>query len=218
MNTTPTDSHATARAQAEQIVTSGTDVRPRLAEVVAQNASVSQQAGGLLALVRATVEGAREGLARAVPKDRDDILRQVVDGLGDGLSQAALAGRLALEEGASASQQFAGEDLTRLRDELTTLRDLFAETVERGLSTGKAFTTDQVTAAGKHVDRVAQRLGPAVTQALDAVRQHPVALAREGVQAAVSGGQCAAGALFQALGRMLQRAGDQMRGDRDPDA
>ena len=113
--------------------------------------------------------------------------------LGDGLSQAALAGQLALQEAASASRQFAGEDLARLRDDLTAVRDLFAETVERGLSAGKAFTTDQVAAAGRHADRVGERLGPAVTQALDAVRQHPVAFARESLQAGVSAGQCAAG-------------------------
>jgi hypothetical protein len=216
MSIPPTDSNAAVKAQAEQIVMSGTDIRPRLAGAVARNASESQQSGGLVALLRATIDGAREGLAKSVPEDRDAALRQVVDGLGDGLSQAALAGRLALQEAAGASRQFAGEDLAGLRDDLTAVRDLFAETVERGLSAGKAFTTDQVAAAGRHADRVAQRLGPAVTQALDAVRQHPVTLARESLQAGVSAGTCATGALFQALGRMLQRAGDQMRHEDEP--
>jgi hypothetical protein len=217
MTTTTTDRNAAVKAQAADIVSSGADLRPRLAEAVAQNAAASHQAGGLLALVRATIEGAREGLARAVPKDQDDALRQVVDALGDGLSQAALAGQLALDEAAGSSRQFATEDLAGLRNDLTSLRDLFAETVEWGLSAGKAFTADQVAAAGRHADRVARRLVPAVAQALDAIREHPVTVAREGVQTAVSGGQCAAGALFQALGRMVQRAGDRIRGDRDSD-
>jgi hypothetical protein len=162
------------------------------------------------------IDGALAGLTRAVPKDRDDALCQVVDGLGDGLSQAALAGRLALEEASSASRKFTGEDLARLRDELTAVRDLFAETVERGLSAGKAFTTDQAAAARRHADRVAQRLAPAVAHALDTVRQQPVTLARESLQTGVSAGKCATGALFQALGRMLQRAGDQMRQEGTP--
>ena len=208
---TTTDPNAAVKAQAERIVADGTDIRPRLAAVVTQNAVQSQQSGGLVALIRAVVDGAREGLDRSVPQDRDAALRQVVDALGDGLSQAAVAGRLALDEAASASRQFTGEDLTRLRDDLTAVRDLFAETVERGLSAGKAFTTDQVATAGRHADRVGERLGPAVTQALDAVRQHPVAFARESLQAGVSAGQCAAGALFQAIGAMLQRAGGEMR-------
>jgi len=216
MTTTTTDRNAAVKTQAEQIVMGGTDIRNRLAEVVTQNASESRQSGGLVTLVRAVIDGARDGLARSVPKDRDDALRQVVDALGDGLSQVALAGQLALEEAASASQQFTGEDLTRLRDELTAVRDMFAETIERGLSAGKAFKTDQVAAAGRHADRVSQRLWPAVTQALDTVRQHPVTFARESLQAGVSAGKCSTGALFQALGRMLQRAGDKMRQKEEP--
>jgi Family of unknown function (DUF6781) len=213
---TTTDRNAAVKAQAEQIVTSGTDIRPRLSEVVAQNAGESRQSGGLVALVRAVMDGAREGLARAVPQNRDDALRQVVDALGDGLSRAALAGQLALQEADASSRQFAKEDLARLHDDLTAVRDLFAETVERGLTAGKALTAGQVAAARRHAERVAERLKPAVAGALDAVRQHPVAFAREGLQAGVSAGQGAAGALFQALGRMLQRAGDQMRQEGEP--
>jgi hypothetical protein len=216
MSTTTTDPNAAVKAQAEEIVTSGTDIRPRLADVVARNAGESRHSGGLVTLVRAVIDGAREGLAQAVPQDREDTLRQVVDALGDGLSQAALAGRLAVEEADAASRQYAKEDLADLSEDLTAVRDLFAETVERGVSAGKAFTTGQVAAARRHAERVAEHLKPAIARALDAVRQHPAAFAREGIQASVSAGQCAAGSLFQALGRMIQRAGDQLRQEREP--
>jgi hypothetical protein len=79
------------------------------------------------------------------------------------------------------------------------------------------LTTGQVAAAREHAERVVERLGPALTQALDAVRQHPVAFIREGLEAGASAGQCAAGSLFQALGRMLQRAGDELRRESKPD-
>jgi hypothetical protein len=166
--------------------------------------------------VRAAIDGAREGLDRSVPQDRDAALRQVVDALGDGLSQAALAGRLALQEADASSRQYAKEDLADLSEDLTAVRDLFVETVEQGMSSGKAFTTGQAAAARRHAERVAEHLKPAIARALDAVRQHPCAFARESLQAGVSAGQCAAGALFQALGRMLQRAGDQMRQEDEP--
>ena len=217
MSTTTLDLTADVKARAAEIVSSGTDVRPRLADVVAHYAPRAQQSeGGLVALVRAAVDGAREGFTRSVPEDRDDVLRQVVDALGDGLSRAALAGRLALQEAVSLSRKYADEDLVRLRNDLTTVRDLFSETVDRGLATCKSLTAGQLAAARTHADRVGDRLGPAVAQALDAVRQHPVAFAREGLEASVSAGQSAAGSLFQALGRMLQRAGDQMRREGGP--
>jgi hypothetical protein len=218
MSTTTTDLKAAVKTQAEEIVTSGADVRPRLAEVVTQAGWRSQQSGeGLVALIQAVIDGAREGLAKAVPEDRDDVLRQVVEALGDGFARTALAGQLAVQEAASSSRQYAKEDLARLRDDLTAVRDLFTETLDRGLRTCQALTADQVTAARIHADHVAERLGPAVTRALDAVRQHPVDFAREGFQAGVSAGKGAAGSLFQALGCMLQRAGDELRPKGEPD-
>jgi hypothetical protein len=213
---TTADSNAAVKAQAEEIVTSGTDIRPRLAEVVARSAGEARHSGGLVTLVRAVIDGSREGLTRAVSQDREGTLRQVVDALADGLSLAALAGQLALQEAGASSRQYAKEDLTDLHDDLSAVHDLFAETVERGVSAGKALTTGQVAAARRHAERVAEHLKPAIARALDAVRQHPTAFAREGLQAGVSAGQCATGALFQALGRMLQRAGDQMRQEDGP--
>lgn len=214
---TTTEANATVKSQAEKIVTSGDNVRPRLAAVVAQNACQSQQSGeGLVGLVQAVLDGAREGLDRAVPADRDDVLHQVVEALGDGLSQTALAGRLALQEAVSTSRQFATQDVVRLRDDFATVHALFTETVERGLTSCKALTAGQVAAARTHAQRVTQRLGPVLSRVQDAVRQHPVTLAREGIHAGVSAGQAAAGSFFQAAGRMLQRAGDELRRETGP--
>ncbi len=211
MDTTTTNLEASVKARAAEIVTRRTDIRPRLTEVVTQAACQSQQSGeGLVGLIRAVLDGAREGLAKSVPEDRDDVLRQVVDALGDGLSQTALAGRLAVQEAVSSSRQFAKEDLVHLRDDLTAVHDLFTETVSRGLSSCKSLTAGQVAAARKHAERVAERLGPVFTQVHDAVQERPLEFAQEGLQAGASMGQCATGALFQALGRMLQRAGDEL--------
>jgi hypothetical protein len=212
MSTTKADPRATVQAQAEEIVTSGKDIRPRLAKVVAEAACASEQAPeGLVALVRAVTDGAAAGLARAVPKDRDDVLRQVVDALGDGLSRTALAGQLAIEEAVSSSRHYSQQDLASLRDDLAALRELFAETVARGLKTCTALTKDQVTRAVTHTERVAENFGPAIARVLDVVRQHPLELARAGVKAGVSAGEGAAASLREGLGRMLEKAGAELR-------
>src|SRR5437879_3077490 len=102
MSTTTMELGTGVKSQVEEIVTSGVEIRPRLTEVVTQSAWQSQQSGeGLVTLIRAVVDGAREGLDRSVPQDRDDVLRQVVDALGDGLAQTALAGQLAVQEAIS---------------------------------------------------------------------------------------------------------------------
>jgi hypothetical protein len=185
---------------------------------VTRNACQSQQSGeGLVGLVQAVMDGARAGLARAVPDDRDNVLRQVVDAVGDGVSQTALAGQLAVQEAVSASRQYTKEDLTRFRDDLTAVRDLFTETIGRVLKSGQTLTAAQISAAKSHASRVAERMGPAIVQALEAFRQHPVDFAREGLAASVSAGQSAAGSLFEAFGRMLERAGSQLRQSGGPD-
>jgi|GEM_PF-1849388 len=211
MNTTTTDLNAAVKAQAEEIVASGTDIRPRLSDVVAQNAWQSQQPGGPIELIRAIVDGAREGLARSVPRDRDDAVHQVIDALGDGLSQTALAGRLALEEAAGSFRRYRDEDLTRFRDDLAAVRDLFTETIDRGLTTCASLTTTQAVTARTHIDRIAKRLRAELEVFNDAIRQHPEAFARGSLRAGIDTGQCATGALFQALGRMLQQAGEKLR-------
>jgi hypothetical protein len=216
MSTTTTDPTAAVKAQAEDIVASGTDIRPRLAEVVTQNAWRPQQPGGLIELIRAVADGAREGLARSVPQDREDVLRQVVDALTDGLSRAALAGRLALDEAASAFRQYTTEDLKRFSHDLLAVHDLFRETIERGLTTCKALTTTQVAAARTHIDRVSERLRTELKGLNDHVREHPEAFARESLRAGASMGRCAAGSLFEAIGRMLSRAGDELTRESEP--
>jgi hypothetical protein len=205
------------RAQAAEIVTSGADVRPRLAEVVTKNVPRTQEFGeGLIGVVRAVLDGSQAGLARAVPKDRDDVFRQVVDALGDGLSQAALASRLAVEEAASTSRQFEKNDLKRLQDDLKAIQEMFAETVDRAVASSQALTSNQVAAARKHAERIAERLRPAVADALDAIGQHPIEAAREGLYAGVVAGRGAAGTLFETVGRMLERAGQQLHQDGKP--
>jgi hypothetical protein len=211
MSTTMTNLTATVKAQAQRIVADGKNIRSQLSHVVAKNANESERSGGLVDLVRAAIDGAREGLAQATPEEQDNSLRKVVDALGDGLSHSALAAQLALQEAVGSSQRFAKADLARLRDDLTSVRELFVETIERGLSAGETFTRGQIGYARTHAERVAERLGPALEKALDAVRQHPLDVAREGIAAGVSAAQGAAGSLFQAVGRMLERTGCQLR-------
>jgi hypothetical protein len=214
MTTEVNDPGAEVKAEAEKIVADGTEIRERLGEAVAQAAEKSQQSGqGLVALVRAVMEGAREGLDRSVPADADDVLRQVVDALGDGFCRAALAARLAMEEARSSGRQFAREDLVRLRDDLQEVKRLFQEAVSRALKGGRQLTASQFSGACEHAGRVRERMGGVLGTVLDAVRRDPILLGKESLIAGVSTGRHAAGALFHALGTMLERAGDRLRND-----
>jgi hypothetical protein len=214
MTTETNDPTAEVKAEAEQIVAGGTEIRERLGEAVASAAEKSQQSGqGLISLVRAVLDGAREGLDRSVPADPDDVLRQVVDALGDGFCRTALAARLAVEEARGTGRHFAREDLVRLRDELQEVRRQFQEAVSRALTGGRQMTASQFSGACEHAGRVKERLGGVLGTVLDAVRRDPILLGKESLVAGVSTTRHAAGALFHALGTMLERAGDRLRNE-----
>jgi hypothetical protein len=208
---TANEVRATVKPEVKKIVAEGKDVRGRLSKVVSEAAVACHEAGeGFAELVRSVVDGAREGLEKATPKDRENGLRQVVNALGDGLSQTALATRLAVEEAASSSREYTEKDLVRLRDDLTAVRGLFAETVAQALQTGKALTKEQVEAARTHATRVADQMKPVVTEVVEAIRKNPAAFARESLHAGLSAAGGAGESLCKALSRLLDRAGDEL--------
>lgn len=201
-----------ARSEAEKIVASGAEIRPRLSEAVARAAEQAQRAGqGLAGLAQAVMEGAREGFEKSVPEDRQDVLRQVVDALGDGFSRAALAARLAVEEATTAGRQFANEDLARLRGDMQAINDLFAESAWRAWKSCRSFTALEWSSLTAHAARVGGRVGPVVGSVLEAIRRDPILLGKESVRGGVRAGRHAVGALFGVLGGMFERAGRRLR-------
>jgi hypothetical protein len=209
--TTISNVQSAVTPQVEKIVASGKDVRGQLTKLISEAACRCQETGeGFVELTRSVIDGAREGIEKSVPKDRDDVVRQVVDALGDGLSQTALAARLAVEEAVSSSRRFAEKDVGRLRDDLTAVRDLFAETVTKCLQTGKALTESQIASARTHASRVAERMGPVCSEVVEVIRKNPATFARESIQAGVSAGQGAAVSLCEALSRSLKRAAEDL--------
>jgi len=209
--TTISEVQAAVKPQVEKIVASGENIRQRLAKVVSEAACRCQETGeGFVELIKSVLDGAREAVAKSMPKDGDAVLRQVVEALGDGLSQTALATRLAVEEAVSSSRRFAEKDVGRLHDDLTTVRDLFAETVTQCLQKGKALTENQIASAKIHANRVAERMTPLFNEVVEVVKKNPAAMAREGVQVGIAAGQGAAASLREAVSRSLKRAADEL--------
>lgn len=219
MTSETTNPLAAVEAQAEEVVASGSEIRTRLSQAIALAAEKSQEAGhGLVALAQAVLQGARQGLEKATPAEPDDVLRQVVDALGDGISQAALAARLAVEEARGSGRHFAQEDLIRLRDDLQAINGLFGEAVSRTLKDCRTMSAAQLGNVATHAARVGERLGHTIAAVLEAVRRDPIQLGKEGLRAGVSTSRHAVGALFGAVGRLLQHAGERLRHDVGPPA
>ncbi len=191
------------------IAAEGRAVRERVAELVS---GLGQRAGqakdGLLEIARETAAGAREGLEKRAQEDKNRTLKEVLDGLGDGLERTAHSAQLAFEEAAGRGRAYAEEDLAKLRRDFEGLGDGLVGAVRTGLGTALEQAADTV----EHVERTAAGLRPRIEEVLGAARRDPAGLAKGAVDASIGAGREAAGALFESMGRLLGKAGERMRG------
>jgi len=175
------DWKAPVRAAAEAIAREGTKVRAKIAEATSRAASrASEESETWLALPRAVLEGAARGVEGALPDRAESVLREVVDGLADGLATSALAAKLALEEARGRGAQYAEEDLRLLRGDLRDLGGEFARATQGVLRTVRTQVAGEAKALGEHAKLAFDRATPAVESALRAAveRQDDVAFER----------------------------------------
>jgi len=204
------------KTEVERIVEEGQEVRRRVGRVVASASdTAAKQATGLAGLVEKAVQGAVEAVDRSAPEDPESTLRQVIEGVGDGLERTAQATKLAVEEAAGEGRSYASEDLNRVSEDLGTLSRMFVETVERGVQGVSKEGRVQVQNVREHASRTLDAIKPSLEQAADAAVKDPIGLAGESAAAAVNLTREAAGSLFSAMGKLLQGAGDRVAPTRE---
>ena len=212
MNVQPPFSTEQLRQKIREAVESGDNVRRRVEHQVAETLHHTElDAEGRRRLAEAVLEGAREGYEKSGKGTDPNRLRDVIDGLADGLNAAANAIQFSVEEARASGRQFAEQDLQRARDDLRAIKDLFMETV--GVATRSAsdeFTT-QWKQLGQHAAQAWNRVQPAIQSAVESVASHPIDTGKEAVKAGVSAASHAAGSLFSEVGRRLQTLGDKFR-------
>ncbi len=200
---------AQAREQAEQIARQGRNVRDRIrrlfVEVVEKQKLDFEQ---MQKTARQVVDGAADGVRRAVPDDPEGVLRDVVHGLADGLGTATEATRSAFSNALDKGQRFTREEVDKTVKGLQNLEKQFVETV----STAAREVSDQVKTQASDLTATAKQaiadVRPSIESALKAARQDPVKLASESVKAGVEASRQTAGLLAQTVSGLLRGAGD----------
>lgn len=217
---TPETTPEQVQQQAETIVAEGGDVRARIARLVAEASESFQRRGeGLVALTRSVLAGAGDAVNKGVSSvSAEGSFRQVIDGLGDGLSSAATSARLAMEEARSKGQRFAAEDLHQIRTDLKNLTSLYSKTLSDALARVRTEASSQFGDLQEHAERTLERVGPSVQSALEAAMADPLGVGKDSVQAGLAASRHAAGSLFTTIGRLLQDAGERLTGTDRPEA
>ncbi|MFO0908597.1 MAG: DUF6781 family protein [Isosphaeraceae bacterium] len=208
----PTPTPGDVQSHAEAIVSEGREVRANIAKLVGDTAAAFQKSGeGLIALTRAVMAGAGDALEKGTASlPAEGPLRQVIDGLGDGLSNVALSARMAIDEARSKNQQFAAADLTQIRKDLGDLTTLYINTVSDALSRIGQQARTEVTDLADHAEKVKERVTPNVQSAIDAAVHDPVGLGKESLQAGLAVTREATGSLFSVIGKFLQETGEKL--------
>lgn len=198
-----------------EAVESGHDVAARVRQIVVD---LFQGRKGATATARSAVQGivetATDIASRSAPAKADSIVREVVDGIGNGLEVVAQTTQYAVKEAADRGQRFASEDLERVKNDLSGIRDILKDTVKYfadrvSTETGSAFKELK-----SHAERTLAAATPIVTSSLEALAKHPVQTAGEAAGTAIRGGQLTAGALLSAVSGALAGAADLLDPDR----
>ncbi len=204
------------REEVEAAVASGENIRDRVRDAVASAAARTDRAADratarLTDLSRRTMDAALAAIDRSAPADPESALRQVVDGLGDGLERTAHATRLAVEEASGDGKAFASDDLKRTAEDLRTIARMFVETVDRAIGEAGEETRRQVAGAREHAKRTITTIRPSLESAAEAAARDPIGLMGDSATAATRLTREAAGALFGAVGDLLKTAGDRLK-------
>jgi hypothetical protein len=198
------------RQQAEHIVQRGQNVRQEISRLAAGAAEgFHRTKDGLLGLSRAVLDGAVDGARQSTRTD--GVLREVVAGLADGLSTAAEALKLTLEEAKSGGRAYAEEDLKKAAADFREIGGQFAGAVKTSLKGLGAEVADQLHHFSEHAARALDAVKPKFESAIQAAAEHPVQAGKEAVQAGAGAARQAAGVLFTELGSRLQQAGQKLR-------
>ncbi len=211
MNQNASQSDRSVQAAVEEIVRSGVGVADRVAGLIGRAAAQAQDAGeDLVDVARGAVTGAVDAVKTEEGSDRADLLKEVIQGLGQGFSNAALTARLAVEEARSHGKAFAETDLQKMRADLETLSRLYAETISDGVKKLSATSSEELSRLSEHASAAADRLRPALSAAVEAVREHPVDSATTAAHAGSEAVRKSAGSLFTLMGEFLSGVGDRL--------
>lgn len=207
-----------AAAKARKIAAEGEHVRERTRRAFAEAVSerrfdldaISDLAGGM-------IDGAAEAVKSAAPKEKNSVLKEVIDGLADGFSGSANAARLALKEAKGRGQKFVKQDVRRVTDNLRVLEEVFFETVSHAVDRAQEQIGAQANDLQKHARRAASHMRPTLENALHAAMDHPGELLTETASASAKAVPRAAGTFLQAMSGLLAGAGDALLGDKADD-
>ena len=202
-----------ASERVKTIIADGKDIRSKVADVVREAVAIIHETGeSLSGVTKSVMDGAAQAAAGEIGKEgASSALREVIDGVGDGIASTTQAIDLAVAEARGKGEQFAHEDLSGLVRDLRSVGQLFVETTGRALSSTSHHLKEQVSDLTAHAERTAERVRPGLESAASAAAHDIEGVVSESARAGISAVRQGTGALFTALGSLFQKTGDLIK-------
>ena len=201
------------RAQVKALVKKDRDVRAEVSRLVENTSSQFLHAkDGLTGLVKAVVDGAMEGADATLDSPDNHTLKEVVDGITDGLEKSAQAVRLTIEEAAASGTRFATDDLHKISEDFRVVGEVLVNVITAAVETASGHLQSQARSLAEHAQHTLQTLRPSLDMALRTATDEPTKLGSQALDVGSNVARRAAGVLFNELGRYLQQMGGKLQG------
>ena len=166
--------------------------------------------GEVPGLVKEILHGAAAGLDKAVPRSHRNVLRQVVDGLGDAVAAAASSTKKAARSFTQRGSKFVKRDVKRTTRELQQVEEQFLDAVQRaGRSMGRAARDeiDLIVAEGR---RAGTSIRPGLRQTVKAADGRLLDLGRESAAASLRAMRAGVRTLLRGASGALEGVSDAL--------
>lgn len=208
-------SKGTVEDTVRSAVESGDQIRESIHRLIVElTRGPSGRTDALRSGVREILESATEVVRRMPPEESDSALRSVIDGVASGVRSVAQATAYAVQEASARGKRFAGEDLSRMAEDFSSIGQIVVELVARTSERIGTETGAGVRELGTHAQRAMESVAPTLKETVASLTQHPVQTAAEAAGIAVRSGRLLAGSLLSAVSGVLSGAAEVLDPDR----
>lgn len=193
------------KARAKEVAQGGTAVRDRVRELsvgVLRDRKLSP--GDVPKLVKEVLEGAVEGVDSSIPKSSRSVLREVFDGLSEGVHAIASAGSAAASDVRERGRAITGKNVPDAAKRIRAANDEFLGAVKAFAGKTSKQVREELDALVARAEKTGPKVAGSARKVADAADGRLIELSGETARAGVRVARLAAGALAMGAGGFLE--------------
>lgn len=193
------------RARAKEVVVDGTAVKNRVRQLsVGAFRDRKLSLGDVSRLVHDVLEGAVEGVDRSIPKSKKNVLREVFDGLSEGVHAVASAGSTTVGSAREKGQAIVSKDIPRTTKRIHAANNEFLSAVRSFANKTSRQVREELDALVTRAERTRPKVTESARRVVKAADGRLVELSDETARAGVRAGRRAAGTLALGASGLLE--------------